>query len=80
PKATSGVFLHNAAEQWIEITNQDGNSQANFMAEAGTLDIFVLLGPTPTDLVRQYTALTGTAHLPQLWTLGFHQSRNSYET
>jgi alpha 1,3-glucosidase len=78
--ATAGVFLHNAAEQWIEISNQDGGSQAYFMAEIGTLDIFVLLGPTPTEVVRQYTALTGTAHLPQLWTLGYHQSRYSYDT
>ena len=81
PTATAGVFLHNAAEQWIETTNnQDGGSQAYFMAEIGTLDVFVLLGPSPTEVVRQYTKLTGTAHLPQLWALGYHQSRYSYET
>ncbi|KAJ3640643.1 hypothetical protein Zmor_027193 [Zophobas morio] len=50
------------------------------MAEIGTLDVFVLLGPSPTEVVRQYTKLTGTAHLPQLWALGYHQSRYSYET
>ena len=81
PTATAGVFLHNAAEQWIETTsNQDGGSQTYFMAEIGTLDVFVLLGPSPTEVVRQYTKLTGTAHLPQLWALGYHQCRNSYES
>ncbi|KAJ3640646.1 hypothetical protein Zmor_027194 [Zophobas morio] len=81
PTATAGVFLHNAAEQWIETTNnQDDGSQAYFMVEIGTLDVFVLLGPSPTEVVRQYTQLTGTAHLPQLWALGYHQSRYSYES
>ncbi|RZC42685.1 Glyco hydro 31 and/or Gal mutarotas 2 domain containing protein [Asbolus verrucosus] len=79
--ATAGVFLHNAAEQWIEINNQgNGSSQAYFMVESGALDLFILLGPKPVDVVRQYTALTGTAHLPQLWTLGYHQCRYSYDS
>ncbi|KYB24988.1 neutral alpha-glucosidase C [Tribolium castaneum] len=81
PKATSGVFLHNAAQQWVETTSSSaGTTQAYFMTEAGCLDLFVLLGPTPTQVVRQYTQLTGTAHLPQIWVLGYHQSRYSYDT
>ncbi|KAJ3617106.1 hypothetical protein MTP99_009103 [Tenebrio molitor] len=79
PNGTAGIFLHNAAEQWVEITN-DENSQAYIMVESGLLDLFVLLGPTPTEVVRQYVSLTGTAHLPQLWTLGYHQSRWNYES
>jgi alpha 1,3-glucosidase len=57
--------LHNAAEQWIEVTN-DEDTQAYLMVESGILDLFILLGPTPTEVVRQYVALTGTAHLPQV--------------
>jgi alpha 1,3-glucosidase len=37
------------------------------MVESGLLDLFVLLGPTPTEVVRQYVGLTGTAHLPQVF-------------
>jgi alpha 1,3-glucosidase len=37
------------------------------MVESGLLDLFVLLGPTPTEVVRQYVSLTGTAHLPQVF-------------
>lgn len=71
--------MHNAAEQWIETTSkQEGGSEGYFMAETGSLDVFVFLGPTPVDVVRQYTAITGTAHLPQLWALGYHQSRYGY--
>lgn len=72
--------MHNAAEQFIDVNNSDDGSSVYWMAETGSLDLFVILGPKPADVVRQYTVLTGTAHLPQLWTLGYHQSRYSYET
>lgn len=36
----------------------------HFMSESGIVDLFVLLGPTPGDAVRQYAALTGVAPLP----------------
>ncbi|RZC33109.1 Glyco hydro 31 and/or Gal mutarotas 2 domain containing protein, partial [Asbolus verrucosus] len=81
PTATTGIFLHNAAEQWVDINNQEiGDSQAYFMVETGTLDLFLLLGEKPVDVVRQYATLTGTAHLPQLWALGYHQCRYSYDS
>ena len=73
--------MHNAAEQWIETTNNPlGSSHAYFIVETGTLDLFVLLGPTPKEVDRQYTALTGRAPVPPLWSLGYHQSRYSYES
>ncbi|XP_039959611.1 neutral alpha-glucosidase AB isoform X2 [Bactrocera tryoni] len=51
---------------------------AHFMSESGIIDVFVLLGPTPLDAFKQYTALTGSAPLPQMWTLAYHQSRWNY--
>ncbi|KAJ8946579.1 hypothetical protein NQ314_008861 [Rhamnusium bicolor] len=77
--STSGVFFHNAAEEWIDISYKNRPS-ANFFAESGVLDLFVLLGPSPKNVVQQYTSLTGTAPLPQLWTLGYHQCRFTYES
>ncbi|KAJ3640636.1 hypothetical protein Zmor_027188 [Zophobas morio] len=76
--ATSGLFLHNAAEQWVEITNKDIGADAFFMVDSGALDIFIFLGPSTTDVVRQYTSLTGVAHLPPIWSLGYHQCRWGY--
>lgn len=46
--------------------SESTNGSAYFMVESGTFDLFVLLGPTPKDVVRQYTNLTGVAHLPQV--------------
>ncbi|XP_015112799.1 neutral alpha-glucosidase AB [Diachasma alloeum] len=51
---------------------------AHFMSESGVIDVFFLLGPKPLDAFRQYTILTGTAPLPQMFTLGYHQSRWNY--
>ncbi|XP_063995700.1 neutral alpha-glucosidase AB isoform X3 [Diachasmimorpha longicaudata] len=52
--------------------------ESHFMSESGIIDVFFLLGPKPLDAFRQYTLLTGTAPLPQMFTLGYHQSRWNY--
>ena len=39
-----------------------------------------ILGPTLPAVVEQYTSLTGRMPLPPRWTLGYQQSRWSYET
>ncbi|XP_066248506.1 neutral alpha-glucosidase C-like [Euwallacea similis] len=74
----SGVFLHNAGEMWIDINTED--QSAYFMVYSGVLDLFILTGPSLVEAVRQYTDLTGKPHLPQLWALGYHQSRYGYKT
>ncbi|XP_037807600.1 neutral alpha-glucosidase AB [Lucilia sericata] len=51
---------------------------AHFMSESGIIDAFILMGPTPIDTFKQYTSLTGTANLPQLYTLAYHQCRWNY--
>lgn len=44
------------------------------------LRLDLLLGPDLPGLLERYTALTGRMNLPPRWTLGYHQSRWSYET
>ena len=46
----------------------------------GVLDFFVFLGPTPANVIAQYTELVGYPRLPPLWSLGFHQCRWGYKT
>ncbi|CAG9840095.1 unnamed protein product [Diabrotica balteata] len=79
---TSGIFLHNAAEQWIDASSgSDGKDPSvYFIVERAAFDLFVLLGPSPKEIVRQFTGLTGKAHLPQIWALGYHQCRFSYKS
>ncbi|XP_001355295.2 neutral alpha-glucosidase AB [Drosophila pseudoobscura] len=51
---------------------------AHFISESGIVDAFILLGPKPLDVFKQYAALTGTHELPQLFSLAYHQSRWNY--
>uniref|UniRef100_A0A0B7B7C1 Glucosidase II subunit alpha n=1 Tax=Arion vulgaris TaxID=1028688 RepID=A0A0B7B7C1_9EUPU len=46
--------------------------------EDGIIDIFVLLGPGPKDIFKQYAGLTGNTPLPPLWALAYHQCRWNY--
>ena len=50
----------------------------SFGAVEGELDYYFIAGDTIADIVEGYTGLTGRAPLPQMWTLGYHQSRWSY--
>jgi len=52
----------------------------SFAAEGGPIDYYLFLGPEPKQVVRTYAWLTGLPPLPPLWTLGFQQSRFSYES
>ncbi|XP_037029442.1 neutral alpha-glucosidase AB-like [Bradysia coprophila] len=74
---TSGIFWHNAAETFVDIRS---TQSAHFMSEAGIIDVFVLLGPTPNDVFTQYAKLTGSGNLPQLFALAHHQCRWNYFT
>ena len=45
----------------------------------GSLVYYVFAGPTPRDVLAQYTELTGRISLPPLWALGNQQSKWGYE-
>ncbi|MFH4978179.1 hypothetical protein AB6A40_004888 [Gnathostoma spinigerum] len=51
---------------------------AHFMSESGLIDAFIMLGPSPKDIFRQNSALTGVYPLPPLFSLGYHQCRWNY--
>lgn len=73
-----GIFFDNTYKTVFDMkSEQDCYS---FWAEGGQIDYFVLAGPTPKDVLEQYTTLTGRMPIPPKWALGYHQSRYSYET
>jgi len=82
---TVALFWLNAAETFVDI--EDVNDKQNrksknthWISETGAMDFFLLAGPTPTDIFKQYATLTGTTALPQLFSLGYHQCRWNYKS
>ncbi|XP_055586088.1 neutral alpha-glucosidase AB isoform X2 [Uranotaenia lowii] len=63
---------------FVSSSNQQDPPAANFISESGIMDVFILLGPSPLETFRQYTDLTGTAPLPQLYAIAYHQCRWNY--
>ena len=91
--STVGVFWLNAAETWIDIVKRKVSSnplslgiggktdtETHWFSESGLLDIFVFLGPTPKDVISQYSELTGYTQLPQQFAIAYHQCRWNYVT
>jgi alpha-glucosidase len=52
----------------------------SFGAANGPLNYYIVYGPSPKQVVESYAWLTGKPPLPPMWTLGFQQSRYSYES
>lgn len=78
-RKTVGVFWNNAAETWIDIkssktvlgslialfkTPDVPEMDTHWISESGIMDIFIMLGPKPYDVSRQYATITGTATMP----------------
>ncbi|XP_011052776.1 PREDICTED: lysosomal alpha-glucosidase-like isoform X2 [Acromyrmex echinatior] len=51
-----------------------------FRTIGGIFDIYFFLGPTPADVVKQYSEIVGKPFMPPYWSLGFHLCRYGYES
>jgi alpha 1,3-glucosidase len=79
--ADSTVAIFNAvgSETWIDVAHPTARSTGtHWISESGILDLFILPGPSPADVFRQYSGLTGATPLPAHWALGYHQCRWNY--
>jgi len=73
-----GIFFDNTWRSSFDFGKEDHDSYS-FGAEGGEINYYFFAGPTPKKVVEDFTALVGRTKLPPLWTLGFQQSRYSYE-
>ncbi|HWY06409.1 MAG TPA: glycoside hydrolase family 31 protein [Candidatus Acidoferrales bacterium] len=74
-----GFLLDNTWSTSFDFGKSERNTYS-FGAEGGPIDYYVFYGPDPKQVVQTYAWLTGLPPLPPLWSLGFQQSRFSYET
>lgn len=72
-----GIFYDNTNRTYFDF-GKESQDYYFFGADEGDLNYYFIGGETMKDVVKGYTYLTGRTPLPQLWTLGYHQSRWGY--
>jgi alpha-glucosidase len=72
-----GVFFDNTWRSNFDF-GKESPDYFSFGAEGGELNYYFFAGPDPKRVIQAFTALTGRAPLPPLWTLGYQQCRYSY--
>jgi alpha-D-xyloside xylohydrolase len=64
-----GVFVDHPGKVSFEV-GSEAVSRVQFSVESQQLTYYVIYGPTPKDILRKYTALTGRPALPPAWSFG----------
>lgn len=73
-----GIFFDNSFRTYFDFA-QERRNVTSFWAQGGEMNYYFIYGPQMSDVVANYTDLTGKPHqLPPLWALGFHQCKWSY--
>ena len=71
-----GIFINNTYKLNFDFGST--SDQLSVSSPGGMIDLFIIPGSSPIEIISKYTLLTGTPELPPLWALGYHQSRWSY--
>ncbi|CAI5708954.1 unnamed protein product [Hyaloperonospora brassicae] len=71
-----GVFV--LSSNAMEVVSR--RDALTYRLTGGILDIFVFSGPTPQDVVEQYTQIVGRPAMPPYWGLGYHVGRRRSDT
>ncbi|XP_077049996.1 sucrase-isomaltase, intestinal [Siphateles boraxobius] len=74
-KDAHGVLLLNSNA--MDVTFQS-TPALTYRTIGGILDFYMVIGPTPEDVVQQYTEMIGRPVLPAYWSLGFQLCRYGY--
>lgn len=76
---TYGIFLDNTYKSTFDFGFAESDKYS-FTVTNGELNYYFIYGESIKEVIENYTSLTGRCPLPQMWTLGYHQSRWSYST
>jgi len=72
-----GIFFDNSHKTFFNFgaSNQRFSS---FAADAGEMNYYFIYGTSVSEIIQQYTQLTGRMEMPPLWGIGYQQCRYSY--
>jgi alpha-D-xyloside xylohydrolase len=71
-----GVFVHTSAPLTFDLGRSHDGAAVIYLGD-DQLDLFFFFG-SPKEILSEYTALTGRASLPPLWTFGLWMGRQTY--
>lgn len=72
-----GVFYHTCAHSKLSLAGHSTRS-VQFLSDQAMLDVFVIAGDTPEEIIRGYRDLTGYPPMLPLWSFGVWMSRMTY--
>ncbi|XP_061182189.1 maltase-glucoamylase-like [Saccostrea echinata] len=72
---SNGVLLLNSNAMEVVFSPRPS---ITYRTVGGILDFYIFMGPTPENVIQQYTELIGRPYLPPYWALGFQLSRYGY--
>ncbi|MFZ9939882.1 MAG: TIM-barrel domain-containing protein [Bacteroidia bacterium] len=74
---TYGLFVNSYARTIFDFGAGDARHSC-IQNDRGGLDLFFMVGDSPTEVLQSYMKLTGLPPLPPRWSLGYQQCRYSY--
>ena len=72
-----GCFYHTSDYCKLSLADHSTRS-VQFLNDHATLDIFLIGGKSPEQILRSYRMLTGFPQMPPLWSFGIWMSRMTY--
>src|SRR5215211_3275903 len=73
-----GIFVHTSAPLTLDLGSSHDGAAVIYLGD-DQLDLFFFFG-SPKEILSEYTALTGRASLPPLWTFGLWMGRQTYSS
>ena len=72
-----GAFFHTSDYCKLSLADHSTRS-VQFMNDQATIDVFLIGGQSPEEILRSYRMLTGFPTMPPLWSFGIWMSRMTY--
>jgi alpha-D-xyloside xylohydrolase len=73
-----GLIVHTTTAVRFDVASRDHSALSVVVDDARALDLVVLTGDSPAEILDTYTELTGRPRRPPRWTFGSWQGRISY--
>ncbi|MBO4608047.1 MAG: alpha-xylosidase [Prevotella sp.] len=72
-----GAFFHTSDYCKLSLADHSTRS-VQFLCDHATIDVFLIGGTTPEQILQRYRMLTGFPSMPPLWSFGIWMSRMTY--